>query len=393
MNLNSKIVIFGDFNLSDISWCRSPSGPASIVNCADLCPHSSLFTEVLDTHALQQFNILPSQPQVTTNVLDLVMSNGASTTVTYTEKATSTTHSALHVVVDVLAEHHTAQINREVYNFKRADWREINTLLNYVDWSCLHDFTTVDEAVTYFYDIVFATMKDCIPVQRISYKRYPYWFDPQLISLIKSKTKFHREYIKTNRDKTSNAYLKFCDLRKEVKALQKSKYLEYIENIGEEIKVNSKRFWTFVKYLKGISSLPQIMTYGQREMKTYTEIADGFNTFFKSVFKVNADGIPHCNFRDVPLFRFKKVLADEMLKELISIKQNTSTGSDKFPATFIIKCAPRLCYPLKIIFNLSIEKGEYPSIFKRNNVISIYKQKDAKLKLSPTGVFLFNLYL
>ena len=223
MNLDSKIVIFGDFNLSDISWCRSPTGPASIVNCADLCPHSSLFTEVLDTHALQQFNILPSQPQVTTNVLDLVMSNGASTTVTYTEKATSTTHSALHVVVDILAEHHTAQINREVYNFKRADWREINTLLNYVDWSCLHDFTTVDEAVTYFYDIVFAIMKDCIPVQRISYKRYPYWFDPQLISLIKSKAKFHREYIRTNRDKTSTAYLKFCHLRKEVKALQKSK--------------------------------------------------------------------------------------------------------------------------------------------------------------------------
>ena len=309
------------------------------------------------------------------------MCSGASMTVEYTEKATSSTHAALHIVADISTDQNVTHVSREVYNFKRADWKEINTVLNYVDWSCLHEFTNINDAVSYFYDIVFAIMKDYVPVQRISHKRFPYWFDPELISLVKSKAKTHRDYINTNRDKTSAAYLKFCDLRKQVKALQKSKYLEYIDNIGEEIKTNSKRFWTFVKYLKGISSLPQVMTYGQREMKSYKDIANGFNDFFKSVFKQNASIIPPCDFRDVPLFRFKKIFSDEMLKEIISIKQSTSTGSDKFPATFLLKCAPRLCHPLTILFNLSIEMGEYPSIFKMNNVIPIYKQKDAKTEV------------
>ena len=52
--------------------------------------------------------------------------------------------------------------------------------------------------MSYFYDIVFAIMKDCIPVQRISHNKYPYWYDRKLISL-------HRDYIKTNRGKSSQA--------------------------------------------------------------------------------------------------------------------------------------------------------------------------------------------
>ena len=67
-----------------------------------------------------------------------------------------------------------------------------------------------------------------------------------------------------------------------------------------------------------------------------------------------------------------------MLKELNNIKLNTSTGSEKMPAAFICDCAQRLCYPLTVIFNLSIANGEYPDIFKRNNIIPIYKLKGTK---------------
>ena len=237
--------------------------------------------------------------------------------------------------------------------------------------------SNVNDAMSYFYDMLFAVMKDCIPVQRISHKNYPYWYDRELISLVKYKGKVHRDYIKTNRDKTSPAYFQFSELRKDVKSMQKSKFLEFIENIGAEMKCNSKRFWTYIKSLKQISSLPQIMYYGKRELKSFPEIANGFNEFFKSVFKCNADTIPYCKTRDVPLFKLNNIYVEEMLTELKSIKPTTSTGSDKLPAVFLINCAERLCYPLTVIFNLSISKGVYPDIFKRNNIIPIYKQKDA----------------
>ena len=60
---------------------------------------------------------------------------------------------------------------------------------------------------------------------------------------------------------------------------------------------------------------------------------------------------------------------------LQSLSPHTCSGYDNIPATFLIKCADQLCHPLSCIFNMSIQRGEYPSLLKYNNVIPIYKNK------------------
>ena len=236
----------------------------------------------------------------------------------------------------------------------------------------------MNDALNHVYDMLFAVMKDCVPMQRINHKHYPYWFDREIITVIKQKHKAHREYIRRGRDKNSRSFRRFCELRREVKILQKSKFHEYVENIGEEMKTNSKRFWSFVKSLKDISSLPSTMFYRGSQYNSHVEIANGFNSFFKSVFKLDSDEIPQCNFRDTDLFRIKTIVPDEMLRELRNIKRHTSTGSDNIPAIFLINTAESMCYPLCTIFNLSIQNGIYPDILKLNNVIPIYKRKGDK---------------
>ena len=99
---------------------------------------------------------------------------------------------------------------------------------------------------------------------------------------------------------------------------------------------------------------------------------------FKSVFQKNSDIIPYCESRDTPRFRIRLITPDEMLYQLKNIKRHTSTGSDNISAVFLINCAESLCYPLSVIFNMSISKGEYPDIFKYNNIIPIYKRKGDK---------------
>ena len=68
--------------------------------------------------------------------------------------------------------------------------------------------------------------------------------------------------------------------------------------------------------------------------------------FFKSVFKLNADVIPHCDIRDVPLFRFNITSVDEMLKELNNIKLNTSTGSEKNASRIYLQLCPTFMLPI-----------------------------------------------
>ena len=378
MSMNHSVVIFGDYNMQDMRWgFVNGSSKATIINSDAVCAVSSQYSEVLDVHALDQYNTLPSQPHINENVLNLVLCNQATAAVEKTDKAASSTHDALQVYINLECVHNTINVSRTVYNFKRADFHAANQMLSYVDWSCL-DTSDVNDALSYLYDIIFAVMKDCIPVQRINHKHYPYWYDRDIITVVKQKFKAHSEYVRQGRDKSLPAYQRFCELRKEVKILQKFKWKEYIENIGEQIKSNTKRFWSYVKSLKNLSSLPQVMYYNGRELKSYVDIASGFNLFFKSVFQKNSETIPPCKARDTALFRIMPISANEMSNELKMILRYTSTGSDNLPAVFLINCAEKLAHPLCKIFNLSISSGVYPDILKRNNVIPIYKRKGEK---------------
>ena len=376
---NHSVVIFGDYNMSDIRWAyEHDSSVASITNKSDISPLSSYFSEVLDIHALDQCNVFPSQPQLNNNVVDLVLCNHTSVIVEHATKATESTHVAFQVYINTECTHKTVNVSRTVYNFKRADFTEINNKLQCMHLGGLHLFHDVNESLSHVYDILFSVMKDCVPTQRINHKHYPYWFDRETITLIKQKHKVHRDYVRGGRDKKSRLYRRFCELRREVKLMQKSKFNEYVENIGEEMKSNSKRFWTFVKSLKGISSLPSTMFHCGNEYNSHASIANGFSLFFKSVFQVNTDVIPPCDIRDTALFRMKPIQPDEMLHELKNIKRHTSTGSDNMPAIFLINTAESICVPLCTIFNLSVTSGIFPDILKLNNIIPIYKRKGDK---------------
>ena len=90
------------------------------------------------------------------------------------------------------------------------------------------------------------------------------------------------------------------------------------------------------------------------------------------------------------MFHVKPVSIEVMNKLLKSLDPHGSCGYDNIPATFLIKCADQLAYPLTKIFNLSIERGEYPSILKFNNVIPIYKQKGEKTVLIRIMGYLYS---
>ena len=60
------------------------------------------------------------------------------------------------------------------------------------------------------------------------------------------------------------------------------------------------------------------------------------------------------------------------------LNPNTSSGYEKLSVTFLINCADDLCVPLSILFNMCIEKGQYPDILKKCNITPIFKNKGVK---------------
>ena len=68
------------------------------------------------------------------------------------------------------------------------------------------------------------------------------------------------------------------------------------------------------------------------------------------------------------------VTSQQVRDELKGLNLNGASGSDEISAIFLSKCAEVLCVPLANLINFSIDRGEYPSILKRNNVIPIFKK-------------------
>ena len=384
-----SLVILGDFNMPKIKWEFNASDSVEVVNSDNLCAITSRFLDVMNSHNLKQHNTHATHSEA---LLDLVFTDGLEANVQVSHKATTSTHLALEASIKINCKQKTLSTQRTCYNYKKADFEHILHLLMCMSWVNLDYFNSINKAFEYFYDILYAIIKDNIPVVNIKSRRYPHWYDTEIIIMLKEKEKYRKKFIKQGRNKTSFAYQQYSIQRANVKKMQRELYAHYLNKLGSEMKINPKRFWSFVKQKRSNGSLPKEMQHEGVVLKTVKVIATVFNSYFQSVFTPNCvvDNAIHqaCPFRDVDVFRMPVITPETVLKCLKSLNLNTSTGSDHISATFIIKCADALCIPLAKLFNLSIDYGDYPLILKRNNIIPIFKKGDKSFIENYRGISL-----
>ena len=363
--------------MSDIiySYTDTTQSHATAINSVSVSHVSGRFLEILDGSELVQHNALPT---CNNKPLDLAITNGLSVDVNIAEKACTSIHCPLEISVDLPGKTTSEVVTRRTYNYKKVDFDVVHHLFACICWNALFDFSSVNDALSNFYDIVFAVIDDCVPKVTIKPRKFPHWYGRTLINAINDKEKYHNIFIKSGRT-NNEAYRNFSRLRCEVKRLQRSQYNHFVENVGKNIKSNPKNFWSFVKSQKSSNSLPKVMTYNGEDHSTIKNILHAFSKYFESVFLVD-DGcpLPYCKTIDVPQFKLPHVTAEQMKKEILDLDQYSCCGYDNFSALFLIKCAEPLSLPLATIFNMSIDQSEFPSLLKRNNVVPIFKRKGEK---------------
>ena len=317
MRVNDCIFILGDCNMRDLHWSdiNIEYSPCSVTN-NNACPLSRNFLEIIDSRSLAQFN---SFPTCNGNVLDLVLAHNTTAFVRTAEKATSSTHDALEVNLRLPCEQKTTKIERKAYNFKKADFDVVHRLLACISWCNLQLFKTTDDAMGYFYDMISAVIADSIPTVKARSREFPYWYDGELISLVLEKERLSAEFKRNGRNKHSTEYTRFSELRRDIKRKQKARHKEYIEDLGEEIKSNPKRFWSYLKNIKVTKTLPNKMFLDSCPYESSDSIAKGFNDFFQTVFKADATEVPFCKYRETPLFQMDTITPDKMKEYLMSL--------------------------------------------------------------------------
>ena len=133
--------------------------------------------------------------------------------------------------------------------------------------------------------------------------------------------------------------------------------------------------------IKKIPIIPSLYHNGNF-ITDFRQKAELFNSFFPEHYsillnssKLSTNLAPRTD-QSITFINFSQ---DDILKIIQNLNPNKAHGPDKISIRMIKICGKSLCKPLEMIFKSCIKKGEYPSEWKKANVVPVHKKGDKQL--------------
>ena len=184
---------------------------------------------------------------------------------------------------------------------------------------------------------------------------------------------------------------KFRILRKESKALINRKLKEYHTSLGDSLKVNPKRFWSYFRHKTKSNSIPANVTYGGRQISSGVEMAEAFNKYFYSTFthapEVPLDALTPPDGR-MPVLDSLVLCQDEVYKVLLNLDPSKASGPDGLPTIVLKTCARDLTPSLAPSLIYLLWRVNYPPNGK-TPLSSPFIRKEKRRTLLTTDLSLY----
>ena len=370
---NAKFLLTGDYNISDFCNLSNIHQPCS--------RPSSAIIDMSNLLGINQINYVRNSYN---GLLDLVFSNFHNASLVPSIDSLlpiDRYHPPLfiklsHIFNDCTSiSSSSSHKDDPSYNFKRADYSKILRHLFAADWTSFYDSMDVDVQVDLFYSIVNAAIELYVPFVKVRNSVFPFWFSNDLKTMIFKKKAAHVAYKSSRSNKD---YAIFSDLRRKCKVRSSGDYNRYLSDLENSISDNPKAFWRYNKSLRSNqASFPEVMTFEDVTSNSAQETLNLFANFFSSVY--NADN--HSSFFNYPLHSCKERLdlsglsisAEDIDRGVRAFDLSKSAGDDGIPPSFVAECLPAICFSLFRIFNTSLNTGIFPTRWKTNFLIPLFK--------------------
>ncbi|XP_055387427.1 uncharacterized protein LOC129616025 [Condylostylus longicornis] len=384
MNEDDNIVILGDFNRPSLSFVIDDFDNQLLpINFMD-----DINFDLISTFYGNDLHQVFRYPNSRGNWLDLAFSNAYDTI--NVRSATdeknlfrnSIHHNALVLELPYSNHKFSNTYNNEiVYDFMNADYHGINYALSIIDWETLLEQHNLDNIIYDFYSIIFEIIDNHIPKIRRKDKLKEPWLDRNLRHLRKRRNKLHHK-IKHSGNDNNSLINDYNELANEFKIKGNEAYDNYVQNIGNSIMSNPKKFFDFINTKRKSSGYPISMCMNGRMSSSPTEICNFFADNFQQIYRpelpsnnVNFNPAPLVNNTN-PLFEYFHLSVENVFQGISSLDVKKGSGPDLLPPIFLYNCRYTLSNPLTSIFNISISTGVFPSAWKNSYLIPIHKKGD-----------------
>ena len=255
-----------------------------------------------------------------------------------------------------------------------------NLLSNQIN---LSDSSDVDKAFSHFYDSLNVLVNKHAPLKMVSNRMRKQFSKAWITSGLKKSIKAKNLFLQ------SGNLVKYKFYKNRICALTKLSKKNYFHAFFSDNLNNMKNTWNGINSLinnnrkksKVVSSLKHLND--NSTTKDPLEISNIFNRYFTSVGHNLATQVPSSSHRfteylssnnNYGSFFFDPVSPDDIEGEILSIPKNKSYGLYSCPIRYFM--SDILSGPLSDIFNMSVQKGVFPSKLKEAKVIPVYKSDD-----------------
>lgn len=372
MVLNTRFIVFGDFNLSNIVWVTSVNDvliPSNVNHDNEI----NLIDTFLDMNLSQVNNVYNKLNKI----LDLIFVQPDFKYMVY---------ECLQPFSPVTV-HHTALIlefefynfikysnnsPRNQYDFNYCNFDALNSMLFNTNWDFIFINNSVNEAYELFLKTFLNICDQNIPLKRTQSSSHP-WYTKGLRKIKNQRNKLHKRYAVSGCLEVKNEFLQ---RQKEFNFLNKFLYKQYLMKIECDLKENPRSFWTFIRSKKQNTDIPSLMKYNNYSSDNPTDIVNFFAAFFESNFKNNSSQNSQMylesNTGDAILGHMI-LNEDDVLKAISQTRNSFRADADGLCAFLIKKCTSSILAPILKIFNLSLMEGIFADRWKFTIISPIFK--------------------
>jgi len=362
----ARLCVFGDLNLPNFNW--------------DLFayPDNYLYCTAVDficNHGLTQ---LVNEPTRGSNILDLILCSDllCCGDVSVLPPIAGSDHAVVAFSLYIsLPQSSPAQANNLARpNFSKADWPGLCNYLSTIDW--MSEFMYCISANEYwdrFFDIVSNGIDQFVPnYMPTKHINSPKWYPRHIRTLFAKKNRCWQIY---KRFKTTALHDKY----KHVARSCSSAVSDYVASIEDNL-INDGRIGCFYRYinkkLNGSNGIAPLRNSNGELVYNDHDKATLLNDYFGSVFTtdngvIDPSRLPKKINAHMPPVFFTPMDVSKCIKQL---KHNGSAGPDNLPAEFYKAAGSYILLPLSVIFNMSIQTGELPEVWKCASVTPVFKK-------------------
>ena len=359
LEMCSSFVLVGDFNYPGIEWNNLYANNTTEQLFLDFVNANYLFQKI-------------TQPTRDNNILDLCLctdSDMVNNVIVHCPFSTSD-HSYITCEISVMKN---TEPTKTVLNYNLAEWDMIRAYLHSLNWNDILQNCDCLEMWNIFKFKITDCINSYVPRTQVFSTKKASWSNNYISRLVKRKDR-KWSALKNNpsraRKRAFNRFSKY--VKKEVLFAKANYEKKLFLHKGK----TPKYFYSFVNQAtntKKDSHIPQLEV-GDRIFKTDLEKAQALSDQYQSVFTTDNNISPRCD-HSMPPDSFCSIkLEDEDISSSIKEQNVTnSSGVDDIASIFVKKMACFLIYPLKIMFQKSLDTGAVPKDWRDGIIVPIYK--------------------